>query len=272
MTNYYCDDYKIAKVLFIDKELDSLPNVHRGTVGYDAVVREYDERKRARKTYYLSKPCNLKYAEMADKRQKLVELRKKLISELKVSPSEYRVQLSAGYKLTKKDWDKMRSQSNPEPITGDLWFENLHMRSRFELNTAIVLRTWDLEFKYEPELIIGNRIKYPDFVVYLPEFEVCFIIECMGKIGDQYYGRKACEKLELFMLNGYIPFRDFLVLGGTSSFIPTKDWVANAILSIVNSIAAECVFPADKSIAQAPVMTFVGDKVLQELLEKEWDY
>ncbi|MBP5180401.1 MAG: hypothetical protein J6127_03825 [Clostridiales bacterium] len=70
----------------------------------------------------------------------------------------------------------------------------------------------------------------------------------MGKIGDFTYGRSVCEKLELLMLNGYIPFRDYLFLGGTADYIPTKDWVENAIISIVNSIACECVVPAAKLV------------------------
>lgn len=69
-----------------------------------------------------------------------------------------------------------------------------------------------------PELRFGSKRKYPDFVVYLPEFQVCFIIECMGKIGDYSYGRSVCEKVE------------------------------NAIISIVNSIACECVVPASKLV------------------------
>ncbi len=274
MITSFSDDYKIAKVLFIDKELAKLPNYHRGSRGNSSVVREYGQDNEIVRTFSLNKAKNQEAGRLADLRAHYQEIRKLIISSLKVSPSEYHIQLSAAYHLTKKDWDKMQSQSNPKKIYGDLWFENLHMRSRFELNTAITLRSLDLEFKYEPAVYFDGKCKYPDFVVYLPEFEVCFIIECMGKIGDKGYDNDAIDKIQLFTENGLIPYRDFLVLGGTNNFIPTKDWVTSAIISMVNSIAAECVFPITQSIKEPEQIVFYNNipADLAALLEKEWEY
>lgn len=103
--------------------------------------------------FYLSRDKNYKYGILASRREMLVNARRAIMSQLKVSPKEYRIELSAGFKLTKREWDNMQAQSNPEKIQGDLWFEDIHMRSRFEVNTAIVLRNLGLDFTYEPERV-----------------------------------------------------------------------------------------------------------------------
>ncbi|MBR3533499.1 MAG: hypothetical protein IKN80_06420 [Clostridiales bacterium] len=141
-------------------------------------VRIYSSDHKILHTYNLDKPGNHIYGEIADKRSHLKRIRERLLSDLNISPSEFHIELSAGYRLRKEDWEKMRSQSNTKEIKTDLWFNGIHMRSRFEVNTAILLSGLDLEFKYEPELTVNGRTIHPDFVVYLPEFEVCFIIEC----------------------------------------------------------------------------------------------
>ena len=268
MNTDFSDDYKIARVLYINRELESIPKLRRGG---NNVVRLYDTRGHVMKTYNLSKPSNLIQGELADKREALIIERKRLTASLRLSPSEHHIQISAGYKLTKNEWEQMRSQCNSSKIKGDLWFENLHMRSRFEINTAIILRSLGLEFKYEPELRIGNKIKYPDFVVYLPEFEICFIIECMGRIGDSGYDTDADNKLRFYMDNGFIPFRDFLVLGGSNDYIPTKDWVINAIISVVNSISSECVFPLGKEVQRQESVSFRLPPDIELLLSNSWE-
>ena len=246
------DAYKIARVLRIEKELQGIPNMRKGTCNSKPVVREYGPGGKTLKIHYLTRPVNAEYLRLAERRMYLMAERKRILSSLDDVPSKYCVQISAGYRLNRSDWEKMKSQSNPKEIKGDLWFENLHMRSRFEVNTAMALRGLGLEFKYEPQIRIGNKIKYPDFVVYLPEFEVCFIIECMGRVGDEQYDADAENKLKLYMDGGFIPFRDFLILGGSSDFIPVRDWVINAIVSVVNSIASECVFPLGQSVKVSP--------------------
>ncbi len=248
----YNDEYRIAKILRIDDELKDLPNLHRGRDGESAVVRLYGKDKRVVKTYYISCPKNIRYAQIADRREELKGLRKRILASLKYNadPGEYHVELTAPFKIMREDWEQMRSQSNPKKIYGDYWHGNIHMRSRFEVNTAIILDKLGLEYKYEAELWINGRKIHPDFVVYLPEFGVCFIIECMGGIGSADYDSDAVNRLRLLTDGGYIPFRDFLVLGGSEHFIPTAVWVENSIIQMVNSIAAECVMPVGKKVVR----------------------
>ena len=270
MITEFNDAYKVARILYIDKELKRLPNLHKGYYGSQPVVREYGSGGRTLKTYYLTGDKNVEYAKLADRRSELTSLKKMICSELKAVPSEYHVKLRACFKLRKEDWEKMRSQSNPKEIKGDLWYDDIHMRSRFEINTAIVLGSLGLEFKYEPEVIIGGRKKYPDFVVYLPEFEVCFIIECMGKVGDPVYDSDSDNKLKLLMNGGFIPYRDFLVLGGSSDYIPTKEWVMNAVISVVNSIASECVIPLTMEVKSGLSMRFELPPDIEQMLARNW--
>lgn len=276
MNTTFSDGYRIGRILCIDKELATIPNYHRGYANNAPVVRLYSENNKVEKIHYLSRPSNLKYAELADRRKILKDQRKKLIASLKrnVHPNEFKIEITATYKLTADDWKKMKSQSHPRPVKTDYWFEGLNMRSRFEVNVAITLRKLGLEFKYEPCIDIGGRNYHPDFVVYLQEFGVCFIIECMGKIGDKDYSDDVQHKLVTMLNNGYLPFRDFLLLGGRSDYIPTKDWVENAIVAMINSIAEECVIPANMNITrpkQDPLIEIIpGD--IAALLEKNWEY
>lgn len=274
MYKNFSDAYRIGKVLYIDKELAAIPNLHRGYDNGDPVVRLYGKNNKTEKIYYLSRAQNLKYADLADRRANLQDLKKRLIRSLKrnVHPGEYKIEVTAAYKLTKRNWDRMKSQSHPRPVNTDYWFEGLNMRSRFEVNVAITLRKLGLDFKYEPCITIGGNSYHPDFVVYLPEFEVCFIIECMGRIGDGSYSNDVKHKLIVLLDNGYLPFRDFLLLGGRSDYIPTKDWVEDAIVSIVNSIAGECVIPENRVIVrneQDPLINLIPPDIAA-LLEREW--
>ena len=264
MITDFSDAYKVAKVLYIDSELERMPNARRGK--QPDLVRIYENNK-IKGTYKLTKRENLHYGEIADRRERLKALRTRLKLELKVNPEEYYVSVNTPFRLTRKDWEKMIPQSNDTDNNSNLWFENIRMRSRFELNTAIILDKLGLEFKYEPAVSFNGVIRYPDFVVYLPEFEVCFIIECMGRICDDDYDRRAAERMKLFMDNGFVPFRDFLIIGGTDGFIPTKDWVANSIISVVNSIASESVFPVSKeSDDPRKVLSFVLGLKAPELI------
>ena len=244
------DEYKIAKVLYIQNELERLPNVHRA--GGSAAVRIYSPEGRVLHTYKLNRAKNIKYGQIADRRVMLNSLRKQILSALNVNPNEYHIQITSLYKIGGKEWEQMKSSSNNRPIDSDYWFDGIHMRSRFELNTATVLKTLGLEFKYEPRLVIGGKEIHPDFVVRLPEFQVCFVIECMGRIGNNSYDHDAVNRLKLLMDGGFIPYRDFLVLGGSEKFIPSEEWISNAIVSIVNAIASEFVFRVSTDVKRLP--------------------
>ena len=94
----------------------------------------------------------------------------------------------------------------------------------------------------------------------------------MGRIGDSSYSNDVKHKLIALLDNGYLPFRDFLLLGGRSDYIPTKDWVEDAIVSIVNSIAGECVIPEARVIVrneQDPLINLIPPDIAA-LLEREW--
>lgn len=276
MNNVFSDAYRIGRILYIDKELATIPNYHRGYSGKAPVVRRYSENNKVERIYYLSKPSNARFAQIADRRMMLKDQRKKLIASLKrnLHPSEFKIEITASYKLTADDWKMMKSQSHPRAVNTDYWFEELNMRSRFEVNVAITLRKLGLEFKYEPCISIGGKDYHPDFVVYLPEFQVCFIIECMGKIGDKSYSDDVKHKLITMLNNGYLPFRDFLLLGGTSDYIPTKDWVENAVIAMVNSIAEECVIPKNVKVVRPVKDPLIGiiPNDIAALLEKDWEY
>lgn len=248
----YNNAYRIAKILWIEDELRMLPKVSRGEDSGNAVIRVYDDCGVRRHIYKIKSAKGAGLAQIADRREELKGLRKRILASLKYNadPGEYHVELTAPFKIMREDWEQMRSQSNPKKIYGDYWHGNIHMRSRFEVNTAIILDKLGLEYKYEAELWINGRKIHPDFVVYLPEFGVCFIIECMGGIGSADYDSDAVNRLRLLTDGGYIPFRDFLVLGGSEHFIPTAVWVENSIIQMVNSISAECVMPVGKKVVR----------------------
>lgn len=112
--------------------------------------------------------------------------------------------------------------------------KQFYMRSRFEVAMAGVLDSLDLEYKYEPTLSIGGYRVSPDFVVYIPEFNCCIIIECEGMTDALNYVNKNGYKLAAYLYSGLILGMTLVVLQGDKTTMPSPELMRNSVISAIN--------------------------------------
>jgi len=247
----FSKEYKLAKVVHIDRELARLPKYIIGKRGNTQVVRSYDASGKRCRTFSKNKEAFL----IAERRRQLIVEKQRLFKELNLPlrscPLNITVVPVNHCALRGVDWEKMESQANEYPIKSDLWHNGIHMRSRFEVMVAGELDRLGLLYKYEPALNMGNKIIYPDFVVYLPEFDMCFIIECQGMMDEVNYIMNASQRISQFIAQGFIPYHDFLILGGTANYVPDSNHISNAVISLINQIASVCVTMTATTLTRA---------------------
>ena len=108
------------------------------------------------------------------------------------------------------------------------------MDSRGEMIVAQTLESLGLEYKYEPRIIIGGEVYYPDFIVYLPEFERCFFVEFMGRLDDEKYISRNKFKLMDYLKSGMVINRDLLVFCGYENSMVNSDDMTDDIVALIN--------------------------------------
>ena len=88
--------------------------------------------------------------------------------------------------------------------------------------------------------IRANRNKYfVDFVVYLPQFGCCFLIEFFGRLNDKEYLDDVLTKTNDYYKEKIFPGQDIIFLGGDMNNMPSEDVIAEQIMAMVNSIAMQ---------------------------------
>jgi len=106
--------------------------------------------------------------------------------------------------------------------TNEYKFENrkhitpkgVKVRSKSELIIATFLEAKGIEFKYEAHLKLAGKSIYPDFVVVRKSDGRLIIWEHFGMMDDEIYRKKAFEKIQNYIENGYIPYDNLIVTFG----------------------------------------------------------
>lgn len=100
-------------------------------------------------------------------------------------------------------WKAENYQSNPMTIAiPHLTPGGLKMRSKSEEIIGTRLEEQGFIFRYEPELILGNKNSYPDFAILLPNKRRIVYWEHLGLIDDPEYVMRNLEKLEIYAKHG----------------------------------------------------------------------
>lgn len=227
------NNYKLIKSNWIENQLSVLPIVKMGTYKGMEVVREYHLSKSGKLLHHRYIPSNKRYAELcaiAQRREELLELKKSLpVRDIEVSPIGM-------IKMTQVQWDKLQQSANPEPFKNEYYFNGIKMRSRFEKDTAFIIHSLGLQFKYEPPLYINGEVVYPDFMIYLPELELCIIVECLGMLDESRYTHKNAYKIMNYLSAGYEIGKDIIFFSGRSNYMPDEIYIRNHIVSTINEI------------------------------------
>ena len=224
-------EYILATLKVIDEKLDQLPDcyvVNRGSI----------EKIRSRKPRHeYSTDSNRGRVLMSSliERQRLIKIRHRLINEWKLNYSE-RIDISsvsinknistAGSDL----WYKLSDKINTYEKTDSLYHNGIQVRSRIEMGIGEMLDSLGLEYVYEPELEINNKRLSPDFVIYVPTFDCCIILEFLGMLDDYNYLDSAKLKIGVYFNNGFFPETNLILLCGNKNSAPSFDEIYNSIV------------------------------------------
>ncbi|MBQ2270671.1 MAG: hypothetical protein II335_02685 [Firmicutes bacterium] len=102
------------------------------------------------------------------------------------------------------NWNQICSEENSfhEDSKKHL-FKDIYFRSKSELAIAMVLHSYDIEFKYEASFQNQGRTVYPDFFIKRPKDNKLFIWEHFGMIYEVEYRNKMMKKISGYYDEGY---------------------------------------------------------------------
>ena len=84
------------------------------------------------------------------------------------------------------------------------------VRSKSEVIIANALYHAGIPYKYECPHIIGGRVFYPDFTILDMRTRKEIIFEHFGMLDDPDYLKYFQKKMDFYILNGFLPGRDFI--------------------------------------------------------------
>ena len=74
---------------------------------------------------------------------------------------------------------------------------DFYVRSKSERSIADMLTEADIPFRYEPELVIGAKRYYPDFMILCSDGSIV-IWEHFGMTDDSEYFHKMCKYTDIY--------------------------------------------------------------------------
>lgn len=106
-----------------------------------------------------------------------------------------------------KEWMNspyVKSEKYPENLKVKTISGN-YVRSKSEMLIDTILQKYQIPYRYECQLKLGDVILYPDYTIMHPKTGKLFFWEHFGMMDDPKYGKSATEKLSLFISNGIYP-------------------------------------------------------------------
>lgn len=235
------DFYMIARYRYLTEELSKLPKVSKGHhCGKDVYRIIIDGEKHC---YGADTKKGSGLGKIYQKRSKMESSIKTLLSsfdgDLRSVSKEYSI-LMRSDAIFDGDFYR-RANENASPYKNDYIYElnGIRYRSRGEMMIAQVLTDMGLEFKYECPINCGDRCYSADFLIYLPEFNRCFILEYLGRLDDEEYIMKNSRKIRDYLLKGLYFGRDMVFLCGDRYETPTAEQIWSAVYGIIRHISAE---------------------------------
>ena len=110
-------------------------------------------------------------------------------------------------------FEALKDRQNPYPFEKGFVDTKLgRFRSKNEALDAKILHESGIRFKYEPAVILGNKVLYPDFAVDLYWIQMIGIIERDGMLEDPQYRARKLNDLNRWISYGYYPGINLLIL------------------------------------------------------------
>lgn len=134
-----------------------------------------------------------------------------------ISPSQLITSLPPSYQNLPRSYflgipDDNSSSQNPYMKEQLTYLTNggILMRSKSEVLIANELESRGIRYQYEPHLILGSSIIYPDFVLDQPLDQSIVIWEHFGLLDKDSYRSRTQEKLSQYSRHGFFPFKNLI--------------------------------------------------------------
>ena len=130
-----------------------------------------------------------------------------------------------------KEWmtsPYIKNPKKPDALVHKSSSGNL-LRSKSETIIDMCLFNANIPYRYECQLVLGNRVIYPDFTIFDVRRGRRIYWEHFGCMDNPEYAMKACEKIKLYVSNGIIPSIDLIITFETKENPLTADKVMNII-------------------------------------------
>lgn len=229
-------EYLRAKLRLIDSRISELPDVRVGKRDGRDVLRQITRinGKRIIHEISLNKQAGKELLDKSDFRNKLLAVKRQIEASLKGVPVTCEIDLrKVDTFYDRRFWEQVHIRAEFEKKDRGYDYKGMRLDSRAEMIVAQTLDELGLEYKYEPQLIIGNDIYYPDFIVYLPEFQRCFFIEFLGKLNDLKYITRNEFKLMDYLNSGMVVNLDLLLFCGFEDRMVNADDMKDDIMALL---------------------------------------
>ncbi len=121
-----------------------------------------------------------------------------------------------------------RNHKNPEHLI----IKTKHgysVRSKSEYIIDMILHDYNIPFRYECALLLGDLTIYPDFTILHPKTRQIYYWEHFGKMQDPKYARNALIKLETYARNNIYPTINLITTYETNTNTLDPNLVENII-------------------------------------------
>ncbi len=112
-----------------------------------------------------------------------------------------------------QEWMMEPYKSNPnysEQLTNTCP-SGIKVRSKSEVFIDMALNQHGIPYRYECELVVGNKVFYPDFTLMNPSNQEIIYWEHLGIMDNNEYARNAFSKLSIYHKYGIIPGKNLII-------------------------------------------------------------
>lgn len=238
MKQEFSEEYLAVKLERINRLIDQQPSIYRPKRKGKYFIR-YRQDGKLREIYPAS--ANYKEAERRFFQKESLKQIQKQLQPMVRNKRNVKIRKDIVPVLSYDDYAKLiphTTKDKDHPYS----HKHFYMRSRFEVTLAGVLDSLELEYKYEPTLYLNGYQVSPDFVVFIPEFNCCIIIECEGMTDELNYINKNGYKLAEYLYSGLIVGMTLVVLQGGKTSMPSPELMRNSVISAINLLTSYYLF------------------------------
>ncbi len=245
-------EYYVGTIKYLKSELEKIPGYRMGThsgrnvvrsncmIGGKRVIREYD----------VDSSDGRKIISLIKRREKIENRITDLDRKMKDSCGKNYIDLIAHtrfdhqyrHSLDRSFWESIREDQNTYPKNNNYFHRDIHMRSRAEVRIAEALDRLGLTYKYEVRIKAGKTDYDVDFVIWLPQFNCCILIEYFGSVHTPERLRESADKFITYTRADIMSCQDIIYLCGTENNMPTTAMIEEMIAGVINGISRQHVF------------------------------